>query len=229
MSRYNGFVIINVYKEKDWTSFDVVAKLRGVLNTKKVGHAGTLDPLAEGVLVILTDDDTKKQAEIMNLEKEYLAEIAFGAQSPTYDLEQRLTFVEQKVDLDKLKRDLSNALDKYIGEFDQKVPPYSAVKVEGKKLYEKARKGDVSVEKLPTKKVVVRSIQLEDLKEKEIQGNPLPVVILRITCSKGFYVRSLAHDLGRDLGVGGVLVGLTRTKVGDYTIEDAKKIDELGL
>lgn len=132
-------MIFNVYKEKNWTSFDVVKKLRSVLGVKKIGHAGTLDPLAEGVLVVLTDKDTKKQDEIMRLDKEYKACIAFGATSPTYDLEGDLTFYDIPAGFD-LEKELAVFLPKYIGKFEQTAPPYSAKKVKGKKLYERMRR-----------------------------------------------------------------------------------------
>lgn len=222
---YNTGVILNVYKEINWTSHDVVAKLRSVLGTKKIGHAGTLDPLAEGVLIVLTDKDTKSQEKYMGMEKEYLAEIAFGAKSPTYDLEGDLSIGKRREKSAILKAKLESVLFKYGGKFEQKVSPFSAVKVGGEKLYEKARKGEIR--KLPAREVEVKEIKLELFEEKEIQGNFLPVATLKIVCSKGFYVRSLAHDLGEELKVGGVLTKLIRTRVGDYRVEDAKRINEI--
>jgi len=217
---------LNVYKEKDWTSFDVVAKIRGLLGgrKRKVGHAGTLDPLAEGVLIILTDGDTKKQQDFMRLEKEYVCEISFGAASPTYDLEGPLSYKDIPRDLD-IERELEILLPKYIGEIEQRVPPYSAVKVQGKPLYKKARAGQLVEGELPFKKVTIFNIE----KLGYYQKNNLPTVNLKISCSKGTYIRSLAHDLGEDLGVGGVLVSLVRTKIGDYTVEAAKKVTELEM
>jgi len=220
-------MILNIYKEKDWTSFDVVAKLRGVLGIKKIGHAGTLDPLAEGVLIVLTEKDTKRQSEFMSMEKEYIAEIAFGAQSPSYDLETPLEFSNNKIELDELETKLCELLPKYTGEIQQRVPAYSAVKVDGQPLYKKARKGDVSLQQLPVKTVTINALKVTEVKEMEFEGTLLPVVVLKITCSKGFYVRSLANDLGEDLNVGGVLVKLTRTRIGDYTVESAKRVDEI--
>src|SRR3989344_9156170 len=118
-------MILNVYKEKGWTSHDVVAKLRGVLKTKKIGHAGTLDPLAEGVLVVLTGEDTKRQSEFMSLRKEYVAEIAFGAKSPTYDLEGPLSFFDKPINANEIREKLGNLLQKYTGKFAQRVPAFS--------------------------------------------------------------------------------------------------------
>src|SRR3989338_8081116 len=220
-------MILNVYKEKGWTSHDVVAKLRGVLRTKKIGHAGTLDPLAEGVLVVLTGEDTKKQPEIMNLRKEYLAEIAFGVRSLTYDMEGPLSFSDNPVNLDEIKEKLGDLLQKYTGKFAQRVPAFSAVKVEGRKLYKKARAGQTNEDELPVKEVEVYDLELQKLEERSIGDKKLPVANLKITCAKGFYVRSLAHDLGEDLGTGGVIVSLIRTRVGDFTIEKAQKISQI--
>ena len=223
-------MVINMYKEKDWTSFDVVAKVKGILGGKKsrkVGHAGTLDPLAEGVLLILTDEDTKKQDQIMSLEKEYVCEIAFGAQSITYDLEGELTFDALPPSNTDLKANIEKHLPKYLGQIEQQVPPYSAAKVGGKKLYIEARKGNIKKTKLPVKKVTIHKIELLDFYKQKLQAKELPVAKLKITCSKGTYVRSIANDLGNDLGVGGVLVSLVRTRVGKYKVEDSLKISEL--
>ncbi len=219
-------MILNVYKERGWTSFDVVAKVRGILSTKlgkkvKVGHAGTLDPLAEGVLIILTGEDTKRQPEFMSLKKEYICEIIFGVISPTYDLEGELVY--QNAVLDNLQERLTKILPKYKGEISQRVPPYSAVKLRGKALYKIARVGKIKLNELPVKKVIIYELELLDFYNK----NSLPTAKLRILCSKGTYIRSLAHDLGKDLGTGGVLASLVRTKIGEYTMEKALKIFEM--
>lgn len=228
-------MILNVYKPKDWTSFDVVAKIKGILNSglnpnvpnkvrrkRKVGHAGTLDPLATGVLVILTDKDTKIQDKIMKSEKEYECEISFGAESPTYDLEGDLTYTKIPKGLD-IEIELENHIPKYLGEIEQTVPPFSAVKRDGKKLYIEARKGRLDLETLPKKVVNIYSIEKI---EYYIRDN-LPTVKLRITCSPGTYIRSLAHDLGKDLGIGAVLVNLIRTRVGNYDIEKSLTLEEI--
>lgn len=221
-------MILNVYKEKNWTSFDVVAKIRGILRSVredgkkvKVGHAGTLDPLAYGVLIVLTDGDTKKQDDFLNKDKTYVAEISFGAESETYDLEAELKFNKIPKDLD-IKTKLKGLLPKYTGSIDQQVPKYSAVKVSGERLYKQARKNK-PISKLPVKKVKINEIKLLDYYIK----NDLPTVTLEINCSKGTYIRSLAHDLGNDLGIGGVLIALLRTKVGDYILEDSRSITEI--
>ena len=210
-------MILNVYKPVNWTSFDVVAKLRGILGTKKIGHAGTLDPLADGVLIVLTDKDTKKQDELMYTNKEYIAKVALGLDSDSYDLETELT--ENKnykgsLDFEDLK--------KYSGTIKQTVPPYSAVKVKGKRLYEMARNKSIDSTILPVKNVNVYNIEILDFVKKDYGVfTAIDTVTLKINCSKGFYVRSFAHDLN------GVLVGLTRTKVGEYLLEDSLNIKDL--
>ncbi len=220
-------MVLNIFKQTGWTSFDVVAKLRTILKTKKIGHAGTLDPLAEGVLVVLTDKDTKKQDQVTKLEKQYLAEVAFGATTKSYDLETELNIGSETLSTDEITSKLASYLPKYIGEIQQKVPAYSAVKVKGSPLYKKARKQGVDDKELPIKTVKVVGIEIRGVKTQEFSGVTLPVVTFDITCSKGFYVRSFANDLGKDLGIGGVLTKLTRTRVGEYEISDAKRISEI--
>jgi tRNA pseudouridine55 synthase len=206
-------MLLNVYKPKGWTSFDVIAKLRGILHTKKIGHAGTLDPLAEGVLVVLTEKDTKKQDEYMHQEKEYIADIALGLDSASYDLETELSPVPIL-----MKGDLRE----YIGKLDQTVPPYSAVKVNGKKLYKAARKGTLNKDILPTKSVEIFDIEKVGEYTKDFGGfKNIQVLKIRISCSSGFYVRSFAHDIG------GILAGLLRTKVGDFKVEDSKTLEDI--
>ena len=221
-------MILNIYKPKNWTSFDVVKKVKNVVGAKKAGHAGTLDPLAEGVLIVLTDSDTKKQDSFMKTTKEYKCEIGFGAESPTYDLEGELTF--QKLPTkETLAKKLDDLLPSYKGEIDQTVPPYSAKKVGGKPLYKKARAGTLGDMPLPNKTVEILDFAIDSLEEQKVLGQSLLVLKCTITCSSGTYVRSIAHDLGKDLGVGGVLLKLMRTKVGDFTVEESKKIEELVL
>jgi tRNA pseudouridine55 synthase len=226
-------MVLNIYKPKGWTSFDVVAKLRSLLKTKKIGHAGTLDPLAEGVLVVLTGQDTKKQNEYMKMDKEYRAKIALGIESDTYDLEGPVRIVARPADADKLLKRIEGLLPKYIGEITQKVPPYSAVKIKGERLYKQARAGKITEEDVPEKKVKICSIDIESFKEEEISLSSrkleFPVLTCTIDCGSGTYIRSFAHDLGKDLGTGGALIDLKRTRVGDFKIEDSQKIEDLKL
>jgi len=223
-------MILNVYKPRGWTSFDVVKKLKGILGVEKIGHAGTLDPLAEGVLIVLSDSDTKRQKGIMAMEKEYLAEIAFGAITDTYDLEGDLVIAEEIPDVDEVKEKLKKVISSYIGKIIQKPPLYSAVKIGGTRLYKIAR-GRKRIEKeLPLREVEIYNIKLEETSDKIISKEnliiKLPVAVMRITCSKGTYIRSLANDLGEALGYGGVLVNLVRTRIGDYKVEESKKLED---
>lgn len=233
-------MIINVYKPKDWTSFDVVAKVRGIFRELegkkvKVGHAGTLDPLASGVLIVLTHNDTKRQQEFMQMEKEYRAEIAFGVWSETYDLEGSLqtdeNFLRSIADLSELESKINAVLNDFTGEIEQTVPPYSAVKVAGKALYKKARAGMTYEIQLPVKRITIYDIHLESLAMGSVSdyghSYELPVLTATIRCSSGTYIRSLAHDLGIAVGTKAVLAGLERTCIGEYSISDSVKIEEL--
>ncbi|MFC1700135.1 tRNA pseudouridine(55) synthase TruB [Patescibacteria group bacterium] len=211
-------MILNIHKEKNWTSFDVVAKVRGILGEKKVGHAGTLDPLAEGVLVVLTGEDTKKQSEFMNMEKEYIAEFGLGLDSDTYDLEVLPRVIDTNIDFEK-------EIKKYVGKIKQKVPSYSAVKVKGKKLYKEARKGKIDESSLPVKEISIHSIEILDKYEKDIETESgvkkIPIFKVKVVCGSGTYIRSLAHDLDC------VLVSLVRTRIGDFKVEDSIEISEI--
>lgn len=221
-------MILNIYKPKNWTSFDVVAKARGVLKVKKAGHAGTLDPLAEGVLIVLTEDDTKKQDKFMEMEKEYIAEIVFGAETPTYDLE-NLPHLNTEPKSEELFEKLREILPTFTGEIEQIIPPYSAKKIQGKEMYKLARKG-VEIPK-QTKKVTIWSIDILGMESKELETDggivSLPAVTMKVRCSSGTFVRSLAHELGEKLGTGGVLKSLIRSAVGEYRVENSVKIGDL--
>ena len=212
---------MSVYKPKGWTSFDVVAKLKPTLVPRptKIGHAGTLDPLAEGVLIVLTDNDTKRQAEFMAMEKEYRATIAFGVSSPTYDLEGPLTFFEPKMRVEELQQKLQEVIPSFIGTINQQVPAYSAVKVQGQRLYKVARRGDPA--SLPSREVSIHSITVDKFDSITIEGAAFPTITLTIKCGKGTYIRSLASDLGQAVGVPAVLTNLVRTRVGDFDISNS--------
>ena len=221
-------MILNIYKPKNWTSFDVVAKARGVLKVKKAGHAGTLDPLAEGVLIVLTNDDTKKQAKFMEMEKEYVAEIALGAVSPTYDLEM-LPALTATPESEKIFKEIEKVLPIFIGDIEQIIPSYSAKKIKGKAMYKLARQGKEIPEQ--RKNVTISSIDVLEEKIRDLDTDrgvkALPCVKLKIKCSSGTFVRSLAHELGEKLGTGGVLVSLVRSAVGSYKVENSVKIEDL--
>ena len=216
---FRAGAVFVVDKPLHWTSFDVVNKVRICLRKGygkiKVGHAGTLDPLASGVVIICVGKETKKIEEYMGQEKEYVAEITFGHTTPSYDLE---TSFDEEFSYEQVDRAcLERAVQQFIGEIEQFPPSYSAVRVDGVRAYEMARRGD-EVE-MKSRKVMVREI--------EILKAEFPIVELRIVCSKGTYIRSLAHDLGKACGSGSHLSALRRTRVGDFRVEDGFKMDKI--
>jgi len=230
-------VVINVYKPRGWTSNDVVQKIKHACKFKKVGHAGTLDPLAEGVLLILTDADTKRQSEFMSLRKEYMVKIAFGYESDSHDLRTPVRPLGATV-ANKLTRDaLQNALGKYMGKICQQVPAYSAVHVDGKRLYNFARGNQSTTLPLPYKEIEIYDITIcsfknnEQLNYPEIKDEQIicTTAELRVSCGKGTYIRSLVRDLGKDLGCGAVAVFLIRTKVDGYTVENGLPLEKVLL
>ncbi len=208
----DGILVIN--KPKDWTSFDVVAKIRNKLNVKKVGHTGTLDPQATGVLVLCIGKGTKLCQELTGLDKEYICDITFGAKSTTDDIEGELTHVPDASEVPIT--DIENILKEFTGTFEQMPPDFSAKKIKGKKAYELARKGKKP--DLKPAEVTVHQIELLDYK--------WPLLKLKIHCGKGFYVRSLARDIGEKLGVGGYLSALQRTRVGHFSLDGAITIEQ---
>ncbi|MCH7673883.1 tRNA pseudouridine(55) synthase TruB [candidate division KSB1 bacterium] len=207
--------ILNINKPVGWTSFDVVKKIRGQLNIKKVGHAGTLDPFATGVLLICTGRATKKVEDLMNLKKEYIARIEFGKTTDSYDLTGTIVS-ERSADNLELEN-IKQVIKQFHGEIYQTPPMYSAVKVNGERLYKLARRGEV-VERKPRK---IRIYQTDVIDFRN------PFLKLRIVCSRGTYIRALANDMGEILGCGGYLTSLTRTRVGDYKLEDSFEIKDL--
>lgn len=202
--------IFAVYKPKGPTSYAVVAEVKKLTGEKRVGHAGTLDPLASGVLVLgVGREATKKLAEITASEKEYVVKIKLGETSTTDDMEGEKEVVE--VEMPPSAESVKAALGKFVGEIEQTPPIYSAVKIRGRPAYKHARSGR-SIELKP-RKVFVKSIEVISYK--------FPVVSLHVVCGKGVYIRSLARDLGRELGTGGYVSELERTKVGEFTKEKA--------
>ena len=202
-------------KPLEWTSFDVVKKIRALIRIKKVGHAGTLDPLASGLLIVCTGKFTKKINEYMSQEKEYSGSFTLGATTPTYDLESEPVLVADYSSLQETE--IREATHKFLGEIQQVPPIHSAIKVGGKPVYKMARKGE--------------DIQLEPrsvtIKEFEITGINLPIVEIRVVCSTGTYIRSLANDFGKALGVGAYLSSLCRTRIGPHQLKDALTIVEV--
>ena len=202
-------------KPAGWTSFDVVNKLRRALGWRAVGHAGTLDPAATGVLIVLCGDATARCNEFMDLPKSYAARVRFGVITSTDDLTGEV-LAERSVDGWSEER-IVRALTSFVGEIDQVPPAVSAIKVGGKRSYELARSGKAPA--LPARKVRVFSAQLVSSRSPEVD--------LLISCSRGTYVRSLARDLGEMLGWGGTLASLTRTAVGRFRIEHALSLNEI--
>ena len=207
------FGFLNIYKPVGMTSHDVVAVLRRVTKIKQIGHAGTLDPFAEGVLPICVGKATRL-IEYLQDDKEYLATVQFGASTNTFDLDGEKTSVyDKKV----TKSEVEEGLKAFQGEISQLPPIFSAIKVKGKKLYEYARKGE-EVEIQP-RKVVIENIELKAFDEENQQAQIL------IKCSKGTYIRSIANDLGQNLGCGGYLVKLIRTQAGSFRVENSVQLD----
>ena len=206
--------IVNVYKEKNYTSHDVVAILRGVLRTKKIGHTGTLDPQATGVLPVCLGKATKVAELIMGTQKEYIAELAFGTETDTQDADGAVT---RRQDYRFDAEEARQAIQSFCGEYEQLPPMYSAVKVGGVKLYEMARMG-MEVERKP-RRVTIAETEILELNEKGAR--------LRIVCSKGTYIRTLCEDIGRRTGYLAHMTALERTASGPYRVENSFRIDEL--
>ncbi len=203
-----------------WTSFDLVKKVRfeiqKALNKKKikVGHAGTLDPLATGLMIICTGNATKSIEQYQNLSKEYLATIKFGATTPSFDLE---TEIDQQYEYQHITMELlKKCLEKFIGTLKQNPPVYSAKFINGKRAYEFARKGEQV--KLKANEIVIHNIDLLRFE--------LPVIELKIVCSKGTYIRSLARDIGEEMNSGAHLIELQRTAIGNYKQNDSLSFND---
>ncbi len=209
------FGFINIYKPEGMTSFDVIAVLRKITKIRQIGHTGTLDPFATGVLPICIGKSTKL-IEYLDDDKEYLATVKFGADTDTYDPEGQVTKqYDKRINEDELKAVLKG----FEGEIEQYPPKYSAIKMNGKKLYEYARKGqDVEIK---PRKVFISNIKLLDFNESNQSAKIL------IGCSKGTYIRSIAYDLGQKLNCGGHLTALERTKAGVFTLNTALKLDHI--
>lgn len=202
--------VLLVDKPLEWTSFDAVRKIRYLTKTKKVGHAGTLDPLATGLLIICTGKFTKKINDYMAQEKEYTGTITLGAVTPTYDLESEPKDFKDYAHLSEEK--IKEATGSFTGLIQQRPPIHSAIKKEGRRVYELARRGEeVQLEPRP---VTIHSF--------DITAIELPRVHFKVVCSTGTYIRSLANDFGAALGCGGYLSALCRTRIGAFLLQDAK-------
>lgn len=209
--------LLLIDKPLTWTSFDVVGKVRNSIKPMKVkvGHAGTLDPLASGLLILCTGKKTKIIDSIQAQEKEYTGTIYLGATTPSYDLE---TEIDQRFNIGEItESQIIEATQQFIGDIEQFPPSHSAIKIGGERLYEKARRGE-EVERRP------RPVTISEF---EITAINLPEISFRVVCSKGTYIRSLANDFGKALDAGAYLSSLRRTRSGDFRVSDAYKVMEL--
>ena len=210
--------IINVYKEKGFTSHDVVAKLRGILHIKKIGHTGTLDPDAVGVLPVCIGKGTKLCDMITDTDKTYEAVMLLGISTDTQDISGN---VLSKKDVAVDEKTLIETIDSFVGEYKQIPPMYSAIKVNGRKLYQLAREG-IEIETSP-RDVYIHSIHINDMNLQDDE----PSVTMTVSCSKGTYIRTLCHDIGEKLGCGACMKSLSRTRVGRFYIDDSYTINQI--
>ena len=211
----NDGTVLLLDKPSTWTSFDVVKKVRSVLRARKVGHAGTLDPMATGLLIIVTERRTREVDTFMGMDKEYEAELTLGARTPSFDADTPIQ--EQKGVEGVTEEQVREVVASFVGAQEQTPPMWSALKVDGRRLYKLARRGE-TVPRKP-RSIVVHRIEVTALE--------LPVVRCTITCSKGTYVRALAEDIGLRLGCGAYLSKLRRTRIGPYHVDDALTIEQL--
>ena len=207
--------ILNVYKEKGYTSHDVVAKLRGIVGQKKIGHTGTLDPDAEGVLPVCLGRATKVCDMLTEKDKTYEAVLLLGKETDTQDISGTVLRVGETEGL--TQEQVKDCVMSFVGEYDQIPPMYSALKVNGKKLYELAREG----------KTIERKSRKVEIKEIRILEMALPRVRMEVSCSKGTYIRTLCHDIGEKLGCFGCMESLLRTKVSRFELESSLKLSEI--
>ncbi len=207
--------ILNIYKEKGWTSFDVVAKLRRILKVKRIGHTGTLDPDAEGVLPVCVGRATKAVEALMDHDKEYRAVLLFGKKTDTGDITGKVLAEAEVPDLSE--DEIRNVLSTFVPGYAQIPPMYSALKVNGKRLYEYAREGIV-IEREP-REVQIPSLRLESM--------ALPRITITTVCGRGTYIRALCEDIGEKLFLPACMESLLRTRVGDFHVSDAKRIAEI--
>ncbi len=207
--------ILLINKPIKWTSFDAVNKIRYRLKTKKVGHAGTLDPLATGLLIICVGKMTKRIEEFMGMEKEYTGKFVIGQTTPSYDLE---TEVSEKKDISEVTHEkIQQAATSLSGAINQIPPMHSAIRVGGRRAYKFAREG----------KDIVLQARAVEIRIFEITNIQLPEVSFRIVCSKGTYIRSIARDFGEVLGTGAYLAELCRTRIGDYLLKNALTLEQV--
>jgi tRNA pseudouridine55 synthase len=213
--------ILLVDKPTGITSHDVVYRVRKQTGVRRVGHAGTLDPLATGLLIVLVGREfTKRQSEFLKQDKEYLCEAQLGIETDTYDVDGQIVKIASWEELGNISQvDLEKVLGKFRGEIAQTVPAFSAVKVKGQKLYDKARRGQIDKKDLPSREVDIKELELTDFKKDE--ESKAIFFNIKVDCSSGTYIRSLAHDIGQELGVGATVKELRRTKIGEFDISES--------
>ncbi|MFF3467388.1 tRNA pseudouridine(55) synthase TruB [Streptomyces sp. NPDC001984] len=218
----DGLVIVD--KPSGFTSHDVVAKMRGIARTRRVGHAGTLDPMATGVLVLGVEKATKLLGHLALTEKEYLGTIRLGQNTLTDDAEGEIT---SSIDASKVTRDAVDAgITKLTGDIMQVPSKVSAIKIDGVRSYKRAREGEDF--EIPARPVTISSFTVYDMRDAVAEdGTPVVDLVVSVVCSSGTYIRALARDLGADLGVGGHLTALRRTRVGPYKLDAARTLDQL--
>lgn len=210
-------IVINLNKPKDLSSQKAVTRVKKLFSAKKAGHAGTLDPIATGVLIVCLNEATKVTRFLSELDKEYKARIKLGERTDTYDLTGRL--LEKKDPFSIREKDVRDILKNFLGEIKQTPPMFSAIKIGGQPLYKIARRG---IE-------IKRPDRLIHIYELELIGFDLPYIDLKIRCSKGTYVRTLCDDIGKALGVGAHITALERTRIGNFRVEDSASLEELGF
>ncbi|MDH5533686.1 MAG: tRNA pseudouridine(55) synthase TruB [Candidatus Pacebacteria bacterium] len=216
--------VLLIDKDVDWTSHDVVAKVRGITGVRRIGHAGTLDPLATGLLIVLVSREfTKLQDQFMKQDKEYEVEAKFGLTTDSYD---SMGNIVDTVDWEEIKElteeEVRHAMKEFVGEIEQTVPAFSAVKVKGKKLYEKARKGKIDLATLPKRMVTIYDFKLLDFKSDSKEKSVTAKFSTKV--SSGTYIRSLIHDLGQKLKIGAHVTALRRTSIGEIRVDLASKL-----
>ncbi len=215
LNKYEEGQVLLIDKPLNWTSFDVVRKTRNLIRIKKVGHAGTLDPLATGLLIVCTGKFTKKINEYMGMEKEYTGSFTLGAITPTYDLESEPMEIRDYAAI--TDEQIHEATEAFTGTIQQVPPLHSAIKRDGKPVYLMARKG-IEFELEP------RTITIKEFTIVKIE---LPKVFFKVGCTTGTYIRSLAHDFGKQLGCGGYLSSLRRTRIGEFSVDTALSMEQL--
>jgi|TARA_B110000263_G_scaffold163193_1_gene142061 tRNA pseudouridine55 synthase len=215
IEKYNLGETILIDKSLDWTSFDVVKKIRNTIKCKKVGHAGTLDPLATGLLILCTGKNTKKINDYQNYPKEYIGTFVLGKTTPSHDLETEINFEKSTKDINE--KDIHSLASTFLGIQDQLPPKFSAVKINGKRAYSLARNNE---------KITLKKKEIEIFKF-DITTIKMPEVNFVINCSKGTYIRSIARDFGKKIGSGAYLSKLRRTKIGTFNVSDALNVNEM--